>query len=472
MIEFNGGVVVLDGGMSNALEDLGHDLPRPVDRPRARATRRGVAAVHGAYFRAGARSRRPPATRPASPAFAAGLRPLEAERWSRAASRSPARCGTSSPRTGRALGRGVGGAVRRRARRRLGVPRPLRRLRRPAARLPRARARAARRGRAGPAGGRDDPRPRRGRGARRPARRPRPAGLVLVLRRRGDPRRPAAGRRRSPFAGSAVSSRSGSTAPAGRRARRGAARRRRDGEDGGRLPEPRRELGRRRPNLGRGDRSTPPSRGWVEAGAAVGGCCCIGPPTSRQCPAPSARVRGSSLSASGTSTTEHGVHLAVYERSVDCSGDHTAGGRTSAAAPRHWEADVVLRDGGTARICGPSGPTTPSGSSSSTTGSRRRVEVLPLLRPYPALSDRDVERFTHVDHVDRVAFVVTVGDEIIGVGRYDRIDELGEAEVAFLVEDAHQGRGVGPLCSSTSPRPPASAASSGSSPRCCPTTSR
>ena len=62
--------------------------------------------------------------------------------------------------------------------------------------------------------------------------------------------------------------------------------------------------------------------------------------------------------------------------------------------------------------------------------------------PYPELSDRDVHRFTHVDHVDRVALVATVGGELVGVGRYDRIDEV-EAEVAFVVRDDHQGRGLG-----------------------------
>ncbi len=64
--------------------------------------------------------------------------------------------------------------------------------------------------------------------------------------------------------------------------------------------------------------------------------------------------------------------------------------------------------------------------------------------PYPTLSDRDVERFTRVDHRQRVALVVTSGAAIMGVGRFDRVDD-DEAEVAFLVEDAHQGRGIGQL---------------------------
>nr|WP_246391485.1 bifunctional GNAT family N-acetyltransferase/acetate--CoA ligase family protein [Nocardioides soli] len=64
--------------------------------------------------------------------------------------------------------------------------------------------------------------------------------------------------------------------------------------------------------------------------------------------------------------------------------------------------------------------------------------------PMPRLSDRDIDRFTHVDNVDRVAFVLTLQGLIIAVGRYDVI-KPGEAEVAFLVEDRHQGRGIGQL---------------------------
>ena len=67
---------------------------------------------------------------------------------------------------------------------------------------------------------------------------------------------------------------------------------------------------------------------------------------------------------------------------------------------------------------------------------------LRFFAPYPELSEHDVHRFTHVDHDARVALVATVGGEIIGIGRYDRIDPA-EAEVAFTVRDDHQGRGVG-----------------------------
>ena len=64
---------------------------------------------------------------------------------------------------------------------------------------------------------------------------------------------------------------------------------------------------------------------------------------------------------------------------------------------------------------------------------------------HPHLSDKEVTRFTTVDHHDREALVALVGDEIIGIARYDRMAAARDAEVAFVVADAWQGTGVGSL---------------------------
>ena len=64
--------------------------------------------------------------------------------------------------------------------------------------------------------------------------------------------------------------------------------------------------------------------------------------------------------------------------------------------------------------------------------------------PYPRLTDKDLARFTQVDYDDRAALVALVAGLIIGVGRYDRIDRA-EAEVAFVISDYHQGRGLGSI---------------------------
>ncbi|MEF3117764.1 GNAT family N-acetyltransferase [Streptomyces chrestomyceticus] len=118
--------------------------------------------------------------------------------------------------------------------------------------------------------------------------------------------------------------------------------------------------------------------------------------------------------------------------------------------PAHWEADVVLRDGGTARIR-PIAPDDAQRLVSFYEQVSDESKYYRFFAPYPRLSDRDVHRFTHHDYVDRVGLAATVGGEFIATVRYDRIDDRGrpakepgadQAEVAFLVQDAHQGRGV------------------------------
>ncbi len=112
-----------------------------------------------------------------------------------------------------------------------------------------------------------------------------------------------------------------------------------------------------------------------------------------------------------------------------------------APPPAHWEADVVLRDGRPVRIR----PITPEDADGLADFHRSLSEETVYFRffaPYPELSDRDLHRFTHVDHADRVALVATVSGELVAVARYDRIDDR-DAEVAFTVRDDHQGRGLG-----------------------------
>ncbi|MBD8869643.1 GNAT family N-acetyltransferase [Nocardioides sp. MJB4] len=108
--------------------------------------------------------------------------------------------------------------------------------------------------------------------------------------------------------------------------------------------------------------------------------------------------------------------------------------------PRHWEADVLLLDGRAAHVR----PIRPDDAERLVTFYGRVSDQSKYYRffsPMPNLSERDVARFTQVDHANRVAFVMLVADQMIGVGRYDVVG-AGEAEIAFLVEDRHHGRGV------------------------------
>ncbi|GAB4007040.1 bifunctional acetate--CoA ligase family protein/GNAT family N-acetyltransferase [Nocardioides ultimimeridianus] len=118
--------------------------------------------------------------------------------------------------------------------------------------------------------------------------------------------------------------------------------------------------------------------------------------------------------------------------------------------PEHWEADVLLRDGRTAHIR----PMRADDEQLLVEFYSRVSDESKYYRffsPMPVLSERDVRRFTHVDHELRVALVMILQGRMIAVGRYDVInaDEANpggtEAEVAFLVEDRHQGRGIAQL---------------------------
>lgn len=60
----------------------------------------------------------------------------------------------------------------------------------------------------------------------------------------------------------------------------------------------------------------------------------------------------------------------------------------------------------------------------------------------PRIDTRLLERLVNVDYTDRLAIVALVEDEIVGVARYDVL-RPGIAEVALVVEDAWQGRGIG-----------------------------
>ncbi len=64
--------------------------------------------------------------------------------------------------------------------------------------------------------------------------------------------------------------------------------------------------------------------------------------------------------------------------------------------------------------------------------------------PLPRLSDQDLRYFTEVDHHDHEALAAVNPENgaIVGVARYVRGDDPTEAEVAVVVGDPWQGRGV------------------------------
>ncbi|BCT76013.1 GNAT family N-acetyltransferase [Sinomonas cyclohexanicum] len=143
--------------------------------------------------------------------------------------------------------------------------------------------------------------------------------------------------------------------------------------------------------------------------------------------------------ADSAPTDAFGQHRALGEH-----GGPGEEGASDGKYPHHWEADVVLRDGGTAHLR----PIRPEDAEALQEFHTHQSEGSIYLRffSYKArLTNAELKRFSEVDHHDRVALVITIGDEIIGVGRYDRLTDPTEAEVAFNIADHHQGRGLGSI---------------------------
>jgi acyl-CoA synthetase (NDP forming)/GNAT superfamily N-acetyltransferase len=105
--------------------------------------------------------------------------------------------------------------------------------------------------------------------------------------------------------------------------------------------------------------------------------------------------------------------------------------------------DVLLADGSTVHVR----PITPEDADRVVALHSRfsaRTRYLRYFSPYPRIPPRDLARFVTVDHHDREALVAGIGDDLIAVGRYERLaPDAPDAEVAFVVEDDYQGRGVG-----------------------------
>jgi acetyl coenzyme A synthetase (ADP forming)-like protein len=106
-----------------------------------------------------------------------------------------------------------------------------------------------------------------------------------------------------------------------------------------------------------------------------------------------------------------------------------------------WASDVVLADGGTVHV-----RPLRVDDSDALVGLYERLSAesiyLRFFSPVPRPTAAQLERLTELDAHERFAFVAELGDEIVAVARYDIGGDPTSAEVAFVVEDDQQGRGI------------------------------
>ncbi|WP_443111330.1 GNAT family N-acetyltransferase [Amycolatopsis sp. A1MSW2902] len=199
---------------------------------------------------------------------------------------------------------------------------------------------------------------------------------------------------------------------------------------------------------GHGDSGSPsgPARGESGADPAAGGVASERPDSvateGKAAAGESAAARPGASSASGEPAKPGAA--GGSSPSGETQSPTADGKRDPYDYPRDWEADVVLSDGGTVHLR----PVVPSDADGLVALHSRlsdRTRYFRYFGAYPRIPPRDLERFSTVDHHDRVAFVALLGDDVVAVGRYERLDHGPSAEVAFVVDDKHQGRGLGSI---------------------------
>jgi acetyl coenzyme A synthetase (ADP forming)-like protein len=112
--------------------------------------------------------------------------------------------------------------------------------------------------------------------------------------------------------------------------------------------------------------------------------------------------------------------------------------------PAAWAVDAALADGGTVHVR----PIRPDDADAHRAFFAHQSEQSVYFRFFghrSELTDREITHFTTVDFHDRMAFVAFLRDDMIAIGRYDRLAGGDAAEVAFAVADQHQGRGLATL---------------------------
>jgi acetyl coenzyme A synthetase (ADP forming)-like protein len=132
--------------------------------------------------------------------------------------------------------------------------------------------------------------------------------------------------------------------------------------------------------------------------------------------------------------------------STSGSASGSASDAVPTSAPTGW--DVVLTNGSTVCIRPICAADTPQIVDLHARLSPETVR-LRYFGAHPRLSEDELARLVAQDSTDHLALVAQrgprIGTQIVGVAQYDRLPGSDVAEVAFVVDDAHQGLGIGTL---------------------------
>ena len=115
-----------------------------------------------------------------------------------------------------------------------------------------------------------------------------------------------------------------------------------------------------------------------------------------------------------------------------------------ATYPSQWECDVLLTDGGTAHIRPIRADDLEQLRSLHGRLSPQSI-YFRFFSPIPKLPEPQLHRLVEVDYRDRFALVAELDGQVVAVVRYDRGHDDTSAEVAFVVEDHQQRRGLATL---------------------------
>jgi len=110
--------------------------------------------------------------------------------------------------------------------------------------------------------------------------------------------------------------------------------------------------------------------------------------------------------------------------------------------PARYESDILLRDGSSLHLR-PIKPGDVSALLEFHTRLSPRSVYFRYFSPLPELGEERAKALANVDYNDTFALVGELGGRLVGVARYYRDEKAHDrAEVAFLIEDALQGRGI------------------------------